>query len=80
MESVNVNYKYEKEFASEEQAKEVAEYFHEVLKGNPDYRETRILLNVEGSRVLLAEFSDSKTHLHVEEGDDGPILELFKVG
>lgn len=72
-----VTYKYEKFFESADKAMEVAEYFHEVLKGNPDYEETRILLNVEGDRVLLAEFDDSKTHIHVTEEGGDPVLELF---
>lgn len=39
---------------------------------------TRILLNVEKSRVLLAEFEDSDTHIHVDVSDpDNPVLELF---
>ncbi|MBR3321797.1 MAG: hypothetical protein IKG04_07815 [Exiguobacterium sp.] len=72
-----VNYKYHREFESEEVAKKVADYFHSVLKGNPDYRETRILLNVNGCEVLLAEFHDSNTHIHVDDSGSFPILELF---
>lgn len=72
-----VNYEYEKHFGTPNKAQEVAEYFHNVLEGNPDYKETRILLNVEGDRVLLAEFSDSETHIHVDEEGGEPVLELF---
>ncbi len=74
-----VNYKYVKTFETDEKAMAVAGYFHEVLKGNPDYVDTRILLNVSGPQVVLAEFSDSATHIHVNESDDpdNPILELF---
>ena len=74
-----VTYKYVKTFETDEKAEAVAGYFHEVLRGNPDYVNTRILLNVSGSQVVLAEFSDSTTHIHVDEGNDpdNPILELF---
>lgn len=74
-----VNYKYVKTFETDEKAEAIARYFHEALKGNPDYVNTRILLNVSGPQVVLAEFSDSATHIHVDEenGPDSPILELF---
>ena len=75
---IMVRYTYEHVFESAEKAKEVAKYFHAVLQGNPDYADIRILLNVEKSRVLLAEFEDSDTHIHVDDSDpDNPVLELF---
>lgn len=75
---IKVRCAYENAFESEEKAMEVAEYFHAVLQGNPDYVNTRILLNVEKSRVLLAEYEDSDTHIHVDVSDpDNPVLELF---
>lgn len=78
MEKNVANYRYERVFELREEAMEVARYFHEVLQGNPDYIDNRILLNVEDNRVLLVEFWDSKTHLHVDEGSGKfPVLELL---
>lgn len=74
---MNTVYEYEKHFETSDKAKEVAEYFHEVLKGNPDYKNSRILLNVERDRVLLVEFDDSATHIHVVEEEGEPVIELF---
>lgn len=72
-----IRYKYDEVFDSNKEAMSVAQYFHDVLRGNPDYIDTRILLNVEDCRVLLVEFEDSKTHLNVVQENDMPILELF---
>lgn len=75
---IKVRYAYENTFETAEKAMEVAKYFHAVLQGNPDYADTRILLNVEKSWVSLAEFEDSDTHIHVDDSDpDNPVLELL---
>jgi len=74
-----VRYKWVKHYDSKEEAIENANWLHSALVGNPDYMETRILLNVgDFGEVLLAEFNDSKTHINVIEEDGHPVLEMFK--
>ena len=74
----NIVYKYEKTYEDYEDAKSLANYFHNCLCGNYDYRDSNILLNWSGNTVLLAEFEGSKTHVHVnEELEEHPVLELF---
>lgn len=80
-----VRYQYENTYDTEEEAKAVAGYFHEVLRGNPDYVNNRVLLHWNQRYVLLCEFTDSNTHIHVSEdesfaddsGNEIPVLELF---
>ena len=59
-------------------AMETATTFHEKLRGNEDYIESRILLNVTDCSVTLVEFADSKTHIKVEV-EDGKRPELVFV-
>lgn len=74
-------YIWEGEYASEGKAMDVAESFHEALKGRDDYVESRILLNVDGNHVTLVEFLDSETHVHVErDGNGRPVLEIYEEG
>ena len=77
----DVVYRYEGKFATVKEAGFVAVYFHETLKGNQDYVDSRILLHWDDCDVELIEFSDSKTHIHVDTEVDGteenPILELL---
>lgn len=74
----NIVYKYEKTYEDYEDAKSLANYFHNSLCGNYDYRDSNILLNWSGNTVLLVEFEGSKTHVYVnEELEEHPVLELF---
>lgn len=61
-----VKYKWTHTFDSASDAMETASKFHGILRGNPDYVKSGILLNVEGPTVIVAEFVDSKTHVRVE--------------
>ena len=80
-----VRYQYENMYDTEEEAKAVAGYFHEVLRGNQDYVNNRVLLHWSRGHVLLCEFTDSNTHIHVSDdetftdqsGNVIPVLELL---
>lgn len=74
----NVNYEWTKKFDSKEAAGETAQSFHEALCGNPDYRDSNIVLNWSGEEVTITEFVESATHIHVAEEGGDYILELFK--
>ena len=73
----NVRYEWNKVFDSSKEAGETAQYFHEVLCGNPDYRDSNVILQWDGERVSLSEFEESRTHVHVTEEGGRYILELF---
>ena len=74
----NIVYKYERTFEEYQDAMRLANYFHNCLCGNEDYRDSNILLNWSGNVVLLVEFEGSRTHVHVdEELEEHPVLELF---
>ena len=71
-------YKYERKFEEYQDAMRLANYFHNCLCGNEDYRDSNILLNWSGDTVILAEFEGSRTHIHVDEKfKEHPVLELF---
>ncbi len=80
-----VRYQYENTYDTVEEAKAVAGYFHEILRGNPDYVNNRVLLYWDQRNVFLCEFTDSSTHIHVSDdetfvdasGNEIPVLELF---
>lgn len=67
----SVVYEYYLEAGSVEEAGDIANGFHRTLCGNPDYRDSRIILNWSGSSVTLSEFRDSSTHVEVRRTSDG---------
>lgn len=77
--SDKIRYKWVKDYDDKDEAIENATWLHEALVGNPDYKDSRILLHVgEGGSVELYEFEDSMTHVNVVEENGHPVLELFK--
>lgn len=74
----NVNYEWAHVFDSEKKASETARTFHEALCGNPDYRDSNIVLDWDADVVTVTEFEGSRTHIHVAEEGGDYILELFK--
>lgn len=76
--SLDLNYEWTEKFDTKEEAGNVAVYFHEVLRGNPDYVDSNIVLSWNGTVVCLTEFEGSTTHVHVNEEGGKYVLELFK--
>ena len=73
MEILGTKVRYEYHFEGDgEKAKAVAKNFHEALKGNEDYVESRILLYWNNGIVEVYEFSDSRTAVRIM--DNGPGL------
>lgn len=69
--NVEIVYEWAKYFKSADEAMQTATRFHEKLRGNDDYKESRIILNVMGTQVTITQFSDSLTTIEVAEDNRG---------
>lgn len=71
IDDVEVVYDWSKHFTTPDEALATASRFHEQLRGNEDYIESRIILNVTGTQVTVTQFSDSLTLVEVAEDNRG---------
>ena len=70
-EKLTIVNEYVEEFDNKKAAMEFGKKWHSQLKGNDDYVNNRIILNVSGCIVTLSQFSDSKTNIEI----DGDVYE-----
>ena len=78
-EKLSIVNEYVEEFDNEKAAMEFGKKWHGQLKGNDDYVNNRIILNVSGCIVTLSQFSDSKTNVTLKGDPYKGILNLETV-
>ena len=61
----HVVYEWRRMFHNNMEAFEVADKFHYILRGNPDYVENRIILNVTKDTVTLTVWNDALSNVYV---------------
>ena len=67
-------YDYGFEFDDNDYAFEVANGFHEALRGKDDYVESRVVLSFEGPKVALRVYPDAKLDIRIEDDGNGPYI------